>query len=149
MQFRSNHARLAVFRYRALRCAALGVVLAAPMLAVAQTSAPPPEGLRMDKIDQPTPINQPPCANVQLEKREEQAALRQEKFKGFAAANLERRKQIAEDSARMMKLAAELKDELTQAADGSSAPGLIRKLAEIEKLAHGVKEKMKLIAGGT
>ena len=148
MQFRSNHAGLAVFSYRTQRCAMIAT-LAIPLAAMAQTAPPPPEGLRMDKVDQPTPINQPPCANVQLEKREEQAVLRQERFKGFAAANLERRKQISEDTARMMKLATELKDELAQAADDSLTPGLISKLAEIEKLARGVKEKMKLIAGGT
>ena len=109
-----------------------------------QYSTPPPPGLRADKIDLPTPINQPPDANMQMEMRE-QLAKRQD----FAAANTERRKQIADDSTRLLKLATELKAEVDKTTKDTLSLTVIRKADEIERLARGIKEKMKLSAGAS
>jgi hypothetical protein len=62
----------------------------------------------------------------------------------FDAANAERRKQIADDSARLLKLATDLKSEVDKTTKDTLSLSVIRKADEIEKLAHGVKEKMKL-----
>jgi hypothetical protein len=65
----------------------------------------------------------------------------------FDAANTERRKQIADDSARLLKLATDLKTEVDKTTKDTLSLNVIRKADEIEKLAHGVKEKMKLTTG--
>ena len=64
------------------------------------------------------------------------------------AANLERKKQIADDSAKLLKLASDLKSEVDKTSKDTLSLGVIRKAEEIEKLAHNVKEKMKLTMGG-
>jgi hypothetical protein len=64
------------------------------------------------------------------------------------AANLERKKQISEDSAKLLKLATDLKAEVDKTSKDTLSLGVIRKAEEIEKLAHSVREKMKLTMGG-
>jgi hypothetical protein len=98
--------------------------------------------LRTDKIDLPTAINQPPDANAQIQMREEQT-----KPQDYAAANTERRRQIAEDTSRLLKMAAQLKAEVDKTNKDTLSLNVIREAEDIERLAHGVKEKMKLIAG--
>jgi hypothetical protein len=83
--------------------------------------------------------NQPPDANAQMRMREQQA-----KQQNFEAANAERKKQIAEDSAKLLKLANDLKAEVDKTTKDTLSLNVIRKAEEIEKLAHSVKEKMKL-----
>jgi hypothetical protein len=65
----------------------------------------------------------------------------------FEAANAERRKQIADDSARLLKLATDLKAEVDKTTKDTLSLNVIRKADEIEKLAHSVKDKMRLTAG--
>lgn len=65
----------------------------------------------------------------------------------FDAANAERRKQIADDSERLLKLATDLKAEVDKTTKDTLSLSVIRKADEIEKLAHSVKDKMKLTAG--
>jgi hypothetical protein len=65
----------------------------------------------------------------------------------FDATNAERRKQIADDSARLLKLATDLKAEVDKTTKDTLSLNVIRKADEIEKLAHGVKEKMKVTTG--
>lgn len=84
-------------------------------------------------------VNRPPDANAQMEMREQQ-----NKKQSFEAANLERKKQINDDSARLLKLASDLKAEVDKTSKDTLSIGVIRKADEIEKLAHTVKEKMKL-----
>jgi hypothetical protein len=73
----------------------------------------------------------------------------QSKRQDFAAANAERKKQIAEDTAKLLKLAAELKAEVDKTTKDTLSLGVIRKAGEIERLAHNVKEKMKLTVGAS
>ena len=86
--------------------------------------------------------NRPLDANQQMELREQQA-----KKQDFAAANLERKKQISDDTAKLLKLATDLKSEVDKTTKDTLSLGVIRKADEIEKLAHNVKEKMKLTVG--
>jgi hypothetical protein len=85
-----------------------------------------------------------PDANAQMEMRDQQT-----KQQNFAAANAERRKQIADDSTRLLKLAADLKAEVDKTNKDTLSINVIRKADEIERLAHNVKEKMKLSVGGS
>jgi hypothetical protein len=58
------------------------------------------------------------------------------------AYNRMREKEIADDSRKLLSLAMSLKSDLEQNAD--SGPAAVSKAKQIEKLAHDVKENMKL-----
>lgn len=62
------------------------------------------------------------------------------------SANAERRKQLADDGARLVKLAADLKAEVDKTTKDTLSLDVIRKADEIEKLARSVKERMKQAA---
>ena len=96
----------------------------------------------MDRADDPTPINQPPDANAQMQMQDKES-----KQQSYAQANAERKKQIADDSARLLKLATDLKAEVDKTTKDTLSLTVIRKADEIERLAHNVKEKMKLTVG--
>jgi hypothetical protein len=65
----------------------------------------------------------------------------------FDAINADRKRQITEESAALLKLATELKTDVDKTTKDTLSLTVIRKADEIEKLAHSVKEKMKLTAG--
>jgi hypothetical protein len=83
--------------------------------------------------------NRPPDKNQQMAMHDQQA-----KNKNVDEANIERKRQITDDSARLLKLASDLKAEVDKTSKDTLSLGVIRKAEEIEKLAHNVKEKMKL-----
>jgi hypothetical protein len=105
----------------------------------AQSSTAPINPLRMDRVDLPTPVNQAPDPNAQMQMRNLQTGKQ-----NFAAANAERKKQISDDSARLLKLVSDLKSEVDKTNKDTLSLNVIRKADEIEKLAHSVREKMKL-----
>ena len=72
-----------------------------------------------------------------------------EKEQSFDAANAERKKQLSDESAQLLTLAMSLKAEVDKTNKDMLSLNVIRKADEIEKLAHSVKEKMKLTVGGT
>ena len=86
----------------------------------------------------------PPDALQQMEMRDQQS-----NRQSFDPANAERKKQIADDSAQLLKLATELKAEVDKTTKDTLSLNVIRKADEIEKLAHSVKEKLKLTIGGS
>ena len=63
------------------------------------------------------------------------------------AAPADRKKQIAEDSAKLLKLATALKTEVDKTTLDTLSLTVIRKADEIEKLAHSIREKMKTTVG--
>jgi len=117
------------------------ILVSAPTCA-AQPGSNPGGQLRIDRSVLPTPINQPPDVNTQMEMHDQHG-----KQQSFAAANAERRRQISQESEKLLKLAAELNFDVTEKISGPLPPNLIRKIDELEKLAHIVKEKMKLSVG--
>jgi hypothetical protein len=124
-------------------CAVACLAVTAVLAGNAQNSQTAPGGpLRMDKADLSGPANQAPDANSQMQMHDSQA-----KQKEFSAANEERKRQIAEDSANLLKLATELKAEVDKTSKDTLSLTVIRKAGAIEKLAHDVKEKMKLTVG--
>jgi len=88
--------------------------------------------------------NRLPDINDQMKMRE-----RQEKQQSFDAANAERKKQLSDESAQLLTLAMSLKAEVDKTNKDMLSLNVIRKADEIERLAHNVKEKMKLTVGGT
>ncbi len=87
--------------------------------------------------------NRVPDANDQMAMREQQP-----RQTGPDAANDDRKRQIADDSAKLLKLAGDLKAEVDKTSKDTLSIGVIRKADQIEKLARSVKEKMKLTMGG-
>jgi hypothetical protein len=88
-------------------------------------------------------VNRLPDKNAQMAMSQQQS-----KQTSFEAANVERKRQIADDSAKLLKLATDLKTEVDKTSKDTLSLGVIRKADEIEKLAHSVKEKMKLTMSG-
>lgn len=95
---------------------------------------------------QPAAIRMPD-ANAQMQMQQSQ----QQNSKGakVEAANSARRKQIADDAAKLLELATELKAEVDKTDKDTLSLQVIKKAESIERLAKGVKEKMKLTAGAS
>lgn len=58
--------------------------------------------------------------------------------------NNERRKSLVSDSEKLFKLATELNNEIAHSNSGALTPDQLRKVAEIEKLARNVRDKMTM-----
>jgi hypothetical protein len=58
------------------------------------------------------------------------------------ALNVARQKEMISDADKLLKLARELNDEIAAKGAASLTDDQLRRIAEIEKLAHSVKEKM-------
>jgi len=58
------------------------------------------------------------------------------------ALNVERQKSMVSDTDRLLKLAQELKNEIETGNSSALTAGQLRKIADIEKLARNVKQKM-------
>lgn len=119
------------------------VLLTVP--AVWRSAAQSQPGMPLSEKPLPVPpVNPTPDANDQMRMREEAA-----KKQNFEAANQERKKQLAQDAALLLKLANELKAEVDKTDKDTLSLTVIRKAESIERLAHGMKEKMKLTAGAS
>ena len=108
----------------------------------------------LEAQDNPSKPAPPPAAAAPSDANQQtQTHEQQDEQKKSAAAdpvsNEDRKKQISDDSARLLKLATELKSEVDKTTKDTLSLGVIRKAEEIEKLAHAVKEKMKPTAGGS
>ena len=83
-----------------------------------------------------------PNANDQMRLREQKVSRQ-----NFEAINFRRRKQIADDSAKLLTLAIALKAELEKTGNQELSASDLRKAEEIERLAHNVKQTMALTVG--
>jgi hypothetical protein len=92
----------------------------------------------------PPELNRIPDSNQANEINDQQ-----KKKDSFDAANAERKKEIASDTAKLLKLATELKAEVDKTNKDTLNLKVVRKADEIEKLAHSVKEKMQLTVGAS
>lgn len=131
VEWRSRHGSI-------LRGAAV-LLVTATFLAIAQ-EAPP--GSPDRPLISPV-LSAPPDKNQQLQMQQQQ----QVKKASYEAANVERRRQIADDSAKILELATDLKKEVDKTDKDTLSINVIKKAEMIEKLAKGVREKMKLTAG--
>jgi hypothetical protein len=121
------------------------------LIAVPHEFSQTPGGPLQTTTSQPIPgaavqpaVNRIPDANEQMAMNQQQS-----KRKNFDAANLERRRQISEDTAKILQLATELKAEIDKTGKDTLSLTVIRKADAIEKLAKGVREKMKLVMGAS
>ena len=87
-----------------------------------------------------------PDANAQMEMQQNSKQSKQAKLE---AANSARRKQIADDASRLLQLATELKSAVDKTDKDTLSLDVIRKAESIERIAKGVKEKMKLSVGAS
>ena len=83
--------------------------------------------------------NRPPDANDQMKMHENQ-----NRNKNFDAANAERLKQMMLASEMLETMAMALKAEVDNSGSGTLSPEVLRKAEAIEKLAHLVKDRMKM-----
>jgi len=120
-------------------CALAALASNATLVGTAQNGATP----NPDRSIHNPVLTAPPDPNLQMELHQQQATT-----KNFAAANVERKKQISDDSTKLLKLATELKTEVDKTTKDTLSLDVIRKADEIERMAHSIKEKMKLSAGG-
>ena len=71
----------------------------------------------------------------------------QDNNKRIAELNLQRQKEMTADTAKLLDLANELRAQTETAGKGAVSMDEVRKVEEIAKLAHGVREKMKATSG--
>jgi hypothetical protein len=67
---------------------------------------------------------------------------RLEEARRLQALNIARQKGMVSDANKLLKLTTELNEEIARTNSGTLTPAQIRKLAQIEKLAHSVSQKM-------
>ena len=103
----------------------LGIMLAASLASAQQIHLPP-------SVSQSQGMGNIPVTNGTDAQR--QQAL---------AANQQRQVEIRRDTEKMAELTQELKDYLQKSEQGVMSVDAIKKAEQIEKLAHGVKSKMK------
>lgn len=84
-------------------------------------------------------LNRLPDANDQEKMRQQQKGQQD-----FEAANAIRKKEVSEESAKLVKLATDLKTEIDKADKDTLSVSTVRKAEAIEKLARNIKEKMTL-----
>jgi hypothetical protein len=91
----------------------------------------------------PEQSNMATQADAKVEKSEKPSAQTQVEL-----VTAMRRKQIADDSTRLLNMAIALKAEVDKTTKDTLSINVIRKADEIEKLARSVREKMKQSGGG-
>jgi hypothetical protein len=111
-------------------CAGLVVVAIIPLVGEAL--------LQNSPRNVPEFINRLPDVNDQEKMRQQKGQL------GLEAANADRKKQVSEDSAKLLKLATDLKAEIEKTGNNPLAVSAIRKTGAIEKLARTIRERMTL-----
>ena len=94
---------------------------------------------RPEKVYAVSPVNEKPDANKLQEMNARRAQLQT-----FSAVNAERKRQMGDDSARLLQFAVELNTDFASSDPAGSAQTAMARAEMIEKLAHGIKEKMKL-----
>jgi len=87
------------------------------------------------QVSGPFSANGDPIDDIQAEKR-------------ISALNAERQRSMVSDSEKLLKLAAELNNEIARSNTGELTPAQLRMVAEIEKLAHNVRDKMAMSVRG-
>lgn len=100
-----------------------------------------PQGPPRDIINRPNPMPTDPVPNSDYDPI---MAERQR-----AALNAERQKEMVSDTNKLLKLARELNYEVAASGTSNLTPDDLHRLAEIEKLARSVKEKMAVAGEAT
>jgi hypothetical protein len=94
-----------------------------------------------------TPKAQEPAAADASKAAEAKSSQPQDKPKKDADPNAEKQKQLADDTARLLQLANELKAEMDKSTKDTLSLTVVKKAEEVEKLAHKVRDEMKKSIG--
>ena len=113
-------------RFMALSCTVLAFVLTATMPSVSQSNP-----LQFPQVP---PLEQKPGHDEQRARIEQEMAKK---------ANQARQADLKRDTAKLLKLATELKEHVDKTNENTLSLDVIKKAQEIEKLARSVKDKMK------
>jgi hypothetical protein len=111
-------------RIEGLTCAALVMFVLTPLIGIAQQPAPPAA----------TP---PPATQTQAKVEVATNNLT------AAAPQTDKQKQLADDTAKLLQLANELKAELDKSSKDTLSLSVMKKAEQVEKLAHKVRDEMK------
>jgi len=124
-----------------IRRAALAVAWAACIAALSGLTVEaqnlPAGGLAVHGV--PQPLTQPSS-----ERADDRPSAPIADGKLLQALNEDRHKKIVSDTDKLLRLANELNLEIARSDADSLSPGQLHEVAEIEKLAHQVKEKMRM-----
>jgi hypothetical protein len=123
---------------------ACAIVFASACACVAQESQP-----AATQTDRPATAVQAPTAASDDSKQQTTNPSKLTKQQKAAAADIERKKQIADESTQLLSMALALKAEVDKTTKDTLSINVIRKADEIEKLARTVKEKMKQSSGAS
>ena len=122
----------AKLRWGAGVCAALllaGSWAGLHTISAAQVQQQVPNGQQLPPFGEPPNANDP-LQHQRLEKMEK-------------ARNSDRQKQLVEDTDKLLSLAKELKEEVDKSNKDTLSVDVVKKAAEIEKLAKNVKDRMR------
>ncbi|MGC1645013.1 MAG: hypothetical protein WA741_04230 [Candidatus Sulfotelmatobacter sp.] len=109
--------------------------IALTLLFLALLGAPRIASAQMPRY--PSSVSQGPGGNVPLRPGDEVQKSQAQ------AANLQRQAEIRRDTEKLFRLTSELKDYFERSGQGVMSMDAIKKAEQIEKLAHGMKSKMK------
>jgi hypothetical protein len=127
-------------RARSVRVAAgIAMVVVAAIAGKRQQTPPPrtPHPILLPEANHLPDINEQMKLNQQTAKKQ-----------NFDAANAERKRQIDDETAKLLILAKDLKTKVDNLGGEPLPPVLVREADVIEILANDVKVKMKMIVGG-
>jgi hypothetical protein len=127
-------------RARSVRVAAgIAMVVVAAIAGNSQQTPPPrtPHPILLPEANHLPDINEQMKLNQQTAKKQ-----------NFDAANAERKRQIDDETAKLLILAKDLKTKVDNLGGEPLPPVLVREADVIEILANDVKVKMKMIVGG-
>ena len=114
-------------------CAAQASRQAPPAAPQAQTPAAAPATTAANPAPTAEAKNDPPVAPANLTPQQQQMQ--------------QRKNQLAADTAQLLKLANELKAEMDKSTKDELSLSVIKKADQVEKLAHKVRDEMKLTMG--
>ena len=117
----------------ALFCALLAAALGARSLSQQDQTQPNQTQENQAKSSNPPAPNTPPAASASPNDAQH-------------SASLARQKQIADESAQLLRLATDLKAEVDKSTKDTLSVAVIRKADAVERAAHGVKEKIRVDA---
>jgi hypothetical protein len=120
---------------RVVRCALVGALLitACPFgVSAWQTRQPQPPQ------QQSQPLTDPAADHDRRATVDDSAEVRQAKF-----LRIQRQKQIISDSDELLKLATDLKQQIDNTPAETLSADSVKKAAEIEKLAHNLRQRLK------
>ena len=89
-------------------------------------------------------LNRMPDANERMKLQEQQGEQNRMKLE---EANATRKKQLGEETAKLLQMAADLKTEMDKTDKDTLSLSIIRKADQIEKLARDLKARMKVTIG--